>query len=134
MRVGWTSGATPAVCPATSDVIGASSRSSTWNIISMCFIASRAHWRDRDRWSSSAGLASGRRVSIRSGSRWGKGAPGNVLIVCGTPDDINNPAIHIILAYECDPYGKGMATMRIPSEAEKVLARKAFHGKYGHEP
>jgi hypothetical protein len=61
-------------------------------------------------------------------------APGNVLIVCGTPDDINNPAIHIILAYECDPYGKGMATMRIPSEAEKVLARKAFHGKYGHEP
>src|ERR1035438_4296559 len=53
-------------------------------------------------------------------------APGNVLIVCGTPDDINNPAIHIILAYECDPYGKGMATMRIPSEAEKVLADCRF--------
>jgi transposase len=55
---------------AMSGVIGASSKSSTWNIISMCSIGNRAHWRDRGRWSSSAGRDCGRPVSIRSGSRW----------------------------------------------------------------
>ena len=41
-----------AVWLAMSDVTGASSKSSTWNIISTCCIASRAHWPDPGRWSS----------------------------------------------------------------------------------
>ena len=59
-------------------------------------------------------------------------APGDVLVVCGNPDDSTSANLHVILAYECDP--KGSTTQRIPSASEKSLARKAFHEKYGREP
>jgi hypothetical protein len=59
-------------------------------------------------------------------------APGDVIVVCGRPDNSARANIHVFSAYVCDPYAK--ATQRVPTESEKSLARKAFHEKYGRDP
>ena len=64
----WSScGTTAGVSVVTNGVNGVSSRSSSWNIIWTCYIATRAHWPDRSRWNNDGKLDYGPPASIASG-------------------------------------------------------------------